>query len=73
MFIKKRETLEAKDNWQIKKEQVEMINLNILKMVGLVVLLTIALALPVVLPKTGEVQDGRAQMQESGVLRGGVV
>ena len=50
-----------------------MINLNILKMVGLVVLLTIALALPVVLPKTGEVQDSRAQMQESGVLRDGVV
>ncbi len=73
MFIKKREMLEAKDSWQRNKEQVEMINLNILKMVGLVVLLMIALALPVVLPKTGEVQDSRAQMQESGVLRDGVV
>ena len=50
-----------------------MTNLNTLKIVGLLVLLAIALALPAVLPKTNETQDGRAQTVERGVQQVGTV
>ncbi len=50
-----------------------MANLNTLKMIGLVVLLAIALALPAVLPKVDEAHDSRVQRDGAEVRLVGTV
>jgi len=50
-----------------------MAKVNTLKMIGLVVLLAIALALPTVLPKVGDTQSGHAQDHRKEIYQAAMV